>query len=132
MGIEQKDRVISDKEFSVRFYSGTGSGGQRRNKVMSCCAVIHIETGLTQNCNGRSRIDNEAEAKRILKERIFQFEKEKSLGALNSTRSAQIGSGQRGDKRRTIRYQDDKINDHITCKVSSCSAWMRGNIEALW
>ena len=50
----------------------------------------------------------------------------------NSTRVGQIGSGMRGDKRRTYRFQDDAVVDHVTGKSTTCKQFMRGDIERLW
>src|SRR5262245_45646424 len=36
------------------------------------------------------------------------------VGAIAATRRRQVGSGMRGDKRRTIRYQDGSVTDHVT------------------
>lgn len=50
----------------------------------------------------------------------------------NVTRVGQIGSGMRGDKRRTYRFQDDAVVDHVTGKSTTCKQFMRGDIERLW
>ena len=52
--------------------------------------------------------------------------------AVNAVRADQVGSGMRGDKRRTYRFQDDSIEDHETGKRVTCKAFMRGDVEALW
>jgi peptide chain release factor 1 len=129
--IKKPERDIPDSEFSVRFYSGTGSGGQRRNKVMSCCTVTHIPTGLTQNANGRSRIDNETEARATLKDRVLEIERNGEIRDINNLRKNQIGGGARGDKKRTYRYQDDQIVD-ANGKSTSLKTWMKGDVEKLW
>lgn len=128
----RRSKTYPDSDFSVRYYSGTGKGGQRRNKVMSCVTMTHIPTGLSQNSNGRSRIDNEEEAKRLLLDRLREMDLDNVSGNQNKKRNAQIGSGMRGDKRRTYRFQDDSIVDHITGQTTSCKLFMRGGIERLW
>lgn len=50
----------------------------------------------------------------------------------SAIRKDQIGSGQRGDKRRTYRFQDDRIQDHETGKSMRCKSFMRGDVEGLW
>ncbi len=44
----------------------------------------------------------------------------------------QIGSGMRGDKRRTYRFQDDVVVDHVTGKSMQASKAMKGDILKLW
>lgn len=36
----------------------------------------------------------------------------------NNSRKIQVGTGERGDKRRTYRFQEDRVMDHITGKTS--------------
>lgn len=52
--------------------------------------------------------------------------------AMNDVRRAHIGSGMRGDKRRTYRFQDDSVVDHGTGKSARCSDVMRGRFDLLW
>lgn len=54
---------LTAKDFRLEWYSGTGAGGQHRNKHQNCCRIVHIATGIT--CNGtssRSRVENQKEA----------------------------------------------------------------------
>jgi peptide chain release factor 1 len=47
-------------------------------------------------------------------------------------RKRQVGSGMRGDKIRTYRFQDDSVQDHLTGHRAKCSAVLKGNIDLLW
>jgi protein subunit release factor A len=47
-------------------------------------------------------------------------------------RSKQIGSGMRGDKRRTYRFQDDTVFDAVTNKRASIKKVLSGNFHLLW
>jgi protein subunit release factor A len=49
----------------------------------------------------------------------------------DDVRRQQIGSGMRGDKRRTYRFQDDTVVDHITGKSMQASKAMKGMISML-
>jgi protein subunit release factor A len=55
------------------------------------------------------------------------FEQEISLD-----RKYKVGSGMRGDKIRTYRFQDDIVQDHNTNKKSTCKKVLNGNFELLW
>ena len=54
---------LTKKDFRVEWFSGTGGGGQYRNKHQNCCRIIHIETGLkAQGSSYRERPSNQKEA----------------------------------------------------------------------
>jgi protein subunit release factor A len=50
----------------------------------------------------------------------------------DDVRRQQIGSGMRGDKRRTYRFQDDIVVDHVTGKSKKASKAIRGMLSELW
>lgn len=52
--------------------------------------------------------------------------------ALSVERKEQVGSGMRGDKIRTYRFQDDVVKDHITEKIASVKQVMKGNFDLMW
>ena len=54
------------------------------------------------------------------------------LTAQNTLRRGQVGSGMRGDKRRTYRFQEDSVVDHITGRRARCSDVLRGGFDLLW
>ena len=52
--------------------------------------------------------------------------------ALAQDRKQQVGSGMRGDKIRTYRFQDDIVKDHNTGKCASVAKVMKGNFNLMW
>ena len=38
--------LATKKDFRIDWFSGSGAGGQHRNKHMNCCRITHIESGL--------------------------------------------------------------------------------------
>jgi peptide chain release factor 1 len=132
---EQRETAYDNRredDFVYRWYSGTGKGGQKRNKSMSCLEITHVPTGITRQSHGRSRELNAAQAMETLIAELDRLKRGRNHEALNDTRSTQVGSGMRGDKKRTIRFQDDQIVDHITGRSCKASMFMKGNIELLW
>lgn len=71
---EQKEIHLTKKDFRIEWYSGTGAGGQHRNKHMNCCRIIHIETGLkAQGVDSRSRVENQRNAFNKLAKLILSY-----------------------------------------------------------
>jgi protein subunit release factor A len=50
----------------------------------------------------------------------------------NTERSDMVGSGMRGDKIRTYRFQEDTVINHNTDKKFNLKKVMRGNIDVFW
>lgn len=120
------------EDFTYRWFSGTGKGGQNRNKVQACLELTHRPTGTSVTIQGRSRVANEREAMDALVAKLAATAGSARHAATNDVRSKQIGTGMRGDKRRTLRFQDDAVVDHVTGKTCKASQFMRGNIDLLW
>lgn len=123
---------ISDKDFRIEWFSGTGKGGQHRNKKQNSCRVIHIPTGLMEARQGRKRESNLREAKEAIIKRL-QAEKGSVMHSkLSSVRKEQVGSGMRGDKIRTYRFQEDRVIDHQLDKSSKLKKIMSGGMNVFW
>ena len=67
-----------------------------------------------------------------LQQRIDTEAKRQYNSNIANNRKAQVGTGMRGDKIRTYRFQDDIVQDHLTEKRAKCSQIMKGNIDLLW
>jgi protein subunit release factor A len=54
---------LTKKDFRIEWFSGTGAGGQHRNKHQNCCRIIHLGTGLkAQGTESRERASNQRKA----------------------------------------------------------------------
>ncbi len=122
----------SDDKFKVDWFSGTGKGGQHRNKTQNCCRIRHLETGFCEARQGRKREDNFRQARDALLATLKDFEADKRAGVEACDRKSQIGSGMRGDKSVTLRFQDDVAINHGTGKKMSLRKYMRGEMDRLW
>jgi peptide chain release factor 1 len=106
---------------------GSGAGGQHRNVTESCVIITHRPTGLAVRCESeRSQHQNRATALALLRARLFAAEVERRSSARDGDRRRQVGSGMRGDKRRTIRCQDGVVVDHPTGRTWTLRAYQRG------
>lgn len=125
-------RKRNKQDFDIAFFSGTGPGGQNRNKVQASARITHLPTGLVRTAQTRSRENSVRLAMAALHEELDRMETRAQEAALQASRSKQVGSGERGDKRRTYRFQDNRVLDHITGKTTRARSAMAGGLDALW
>lgn len=125
-------KKISDDDFRVEWFSGTGKGGQHRNKKQNSCRLIHIPTGLVESRQGRNRENNLKQAKDSLLTKLEQWDYNAQNAQSSKIVKDQRGSGMRGDKIRTYRFQDDQVIDHNTGKTAKASKVMKGKFDLLW
>jgi len=95
---------IKELDFVFEWYSGTGKGGQHRNKHQNCCRCIHLPTGVKANGTAsKSRESNKRNALAVCKSRIvayFHTDKDRY---------------QAGTKRiRTYHAEDNRVTDHVS------------------
>lgn len=116
------------KDLEIKTCRGSGAGGQHRNKTETAVQVTHIPTGLAvRSENGRSQYHNKMTAIEQLKTKLASIENEKNNKSVSLDRKNQVGSGMRGDKRRTIRYQDGVVTDHILNIQWNLKKYLKGD-----
>jgi peptide chain release factor 1 len=123
---------INESDLKVEWYSGTGAGGQHRNKHQNSCRITHIPSGVVVTAQCRSRENSKAEAVAEIQRRVAQQMEMKYNSNIATDRKQQVGSGMRGDKIRTYRFQDDVVKDHVTDKSASVKKVLAGNFNLLW
>jgi len=94
--------------------------------------VIHIPTGLVRKAETRKRESSYREAMSALASALKDLACSQEHKAQNTVRKDQVGSGMRGDKRRTYRFQENIVKDHVTGKQAACSDVLKGNFDKLW
>lgn len=75
-----KERIpefsATKKDFKVDWFSGTGAGGQYRNKHQNSCRITHLPTGITAVCQDyRERLMNQKTAFSRLAKRLIAHHK---------------------------------------------------------
>lgn len=122
------DVVIHDAELEWSACRSPGSGGQNVQKTDTAVRVKHLPTGITVRAHeSRSYHANRATALERLRERLAKAQRDGDAAARAAERRAQVGSGMRGDKRRTIRVQDDSVVDHLTGRTWRYKEYARGD-----
>lgn len=94
--------------------------------------MIHTPTGITETRQGRKRETNLRDAKKAILERLKDSGDDQTNRSVAIIRKDQIGSGMRGDKIRTYRFQDNRVTDHRTGRKTTCSKALKGHFDALW
>jgi peptide chain release factor 1 len=130
---EEHEFRIDPRDLDESFTRGTGKGGQHRNKTDSCVVLIHRPSGTKVRIDGgRSQHVNRQTALTILRTRLKAEQDTKKAQRRNTHRKAQVSSGARGDKRRTVAVQRNQVVDHRTGRRITWETYQRGNLRRLW
>lgn len=122
------DVVIRDEDLEWKACRSPGKGGQNVQKTDSAVQLTHLPTGIQIRCHEeRSAYMNKQTALERLRVRLRLDARTKASSARAQERRTQVGSGMRGDKRRTIRAQDDSVVDHVTGRAWKLRDYVRGN-----
>lgn len=119
--------AIRDDELEWTACRSPGSGGQHVQKTDSAVQLTHVPTGIQVRAHEhRSYHANRAAALERLRALLLARERVAAAAARAAERRAQVGSGMRGDKRRTVRVQDGSVVDHLTGRTWRYREYLRG------
>ena len=125
--VEEGSLTIEEKDLEWSTTRGSGPGGQNRNKVETVAVVKHKPSGITVRAESeRSQYRNKTLALELLRSKLQMMKDEQEQTGRAQDRRSQIGMGQRGDKRRTIRVKDGIVKDHLTGKTWSYTDYVKG------
>lgn len=129
---DTKYSAILDSDFRVEWYSGTGAGGQHRNKHQNSARMTHLPSGLVQTAQCRSRQNSYDEARKALLQTLSSLNNGNNNQQIALDRKQQVGSGMRGDKIRSYMFQHDIVQDHNSNKRTTTTRFMKGHVDDLW
>jgi peptide chain release factor 1 len=123
---------IDPRDLRESFTRGSGKGGQHRNKTETAVVLVHEPTGVRVRIDGgRSQSINREHAMSVLRARLQQRASDGAQARHNASRKAQLGSGMRGDKVRTIAVQRGTVTDHRSGKTIPWEDYRRGKLDGL-
>lgn len=109
-----------------------GPGGQHVNKTASAVILTHLPSGIQIRADRhREQGRNRADAIDRLRALLSHHARANNHLATNAQRCAQVGSGERADKIRTIRMQDGQVIDHRNGSRIPLRRFLAGELEGL-
>ncbi|MEO0292936.1 MAG: peptide chain release factor 1 [candidate division WOR-3 bacterium] len=130
---EEVEVEIKPEDLKIDFYSASGPGGQHVNKSATAVRIEHKPSGLVVTCQDeRSQYQNRMKAMRLLRAKLFEFEKEKEENEIRTKRRQMVGSGDRSEKIRTYNFPQNRITDHrINYTKYNLDSFLDGDLDDL-
>ena len=127
---EEVDVKIEDKDLRIDVFRSSGPGGQSVNTTDSAVRITHIPSGIVvSQQDEKSQIRNKEKGLKILRSRIYEYERQKKEDERSRDRKSKIGTGDRSERIRTYNFPQGRITDHrINMTLHKLEEFMQGEI----
>ncbi len=122
---------IKEADLRIDVFRASGAGGQHVNKTESAVRITHLPTGIVVQCqNEKSQHSNKDTALRVLRARLYDFEKQKRDAAKQAQYAGKDAIAF-GSQIRTYTLQPYRlVKDHRTnTEVGDVDAVLNGSID---
>ncbi len=127
---EDLDIKIDEKDLRIDVFRSSGPGGQSVNTTDSAVRITHLPTGIVvSQQDEKSQIRNKEKGLKILRSRIYDFERQKIDQERSKDRKSKIGTGDRSERIRTYNFPQGRVTDHrINLTLHKLEEFMEGEI----
>ena len=128
---EEVDIKIDEKDLRVDTFCSSGPGGQSVNTTYSAVRITHIPTGIVVSCqNERSQIRNRDMARKILRARLYELEREKKRKELQAVEDSKLDIAWGSQIRSYVLHPYRMVKDHRTkYETSNTDRVLDGDID---
>ena len=124
---------IDDKDLRVDTYRASGAGGQHVNKTDSAIRITHLPSKIVIQCQSeRSQYSNRKQAMKMLRARLYEFEKQKIQESKDMRAGEKLEVAWGNQIRSYVLHPYKMIKDLRTnYETSNTEEVLNGNIDAL-
>src|ERR1700753_139227 len=110
---EEVDVQVDQNDLQADVYRSSGPGGQSVNTTDSAVRITHKPSGIVVSMQDeKSQLQNRDKAIGALRARLLEKQIAEQQQQIASERKAQVGSGERAEKVRTVHFPQGRVTDH--------------------